>query len=253
MSCEGAASSLPGRHVTCENSASTVPAQRAARWWSEWRPRLAGAGYSAGPRLAPRRIGGQHVVPVRAGGAGRRQFGRVMTPPECLEGGMSAGERPDNSGGADGLARPAVRADAGRVVAAVPDQGAGEGPGPRSAQSAPQPQHPARAPPVRAAARDGLSHAPAQSAATAGKPSRRAGRVAVTLRTRWWPRFLVAGVLLVVIGGTVLSGIAQALVAGAGAAVIVTLMAKSGSSSNDEKYEQPSPPGAPPPQAGIGV
>ena len=91
-----------------------------------------------------------------------------------------------------------------------------------------------------------------RAAATDGKASSRpARRVALTLRTRWWPRFLAAGVLLLVIGGTLLSGIAQALVAGAGAAIILVLMVKSGSSSNDSKYEQPSPPGAPPPQGGI--
>ena len=34
-----------------------------------------------------------------------------------------------------------------------------------------------------------------------------------TLRTRWWPRFTLAGVVLAVIGITLLSGAAQALVA----------------------------------------
>ena len=37
--------------------------------------------------------------------------------------------------------------------------------------------------------------------------------IARTLRTAWWPRFAVAGVVLTVIGATLLSGAAQALVA----------------------------------------
>ena len=35
---------------------------------------------------------------------------------------------------------------------------------------------------------------------------RRAGRLARTLRTRQWPRFMLARVLLVVVGATLLSG-----------------------------------------------
>jgi len=61
-------------------------------------------------------------------------------------------------------------------------------------------------------------------AATAGKPARRrAGGVARTLRTRWWPGFLASGVLLVVVGTTLLSGAAGAWVVGAGAAIIFVL------------------------------
>lgn len=88
-------------------------------------------------------------------------------------------------------------------------------------------------------------------AAAADRPARRsAGRVARTLRTRWWPRFLVAGVLLLVLGGALLSGVAQALVAGSGAAIIVALMVRTGSWSNDSRHEPPMPPGAPPPGGG---
>jgi hypothetical protein len=48
-------------------------------------------------------------------------------------------------------------------------------------------------------------------AAPASKPARRRpGRLTRTLRTRWWPRFLLAGALLVVVGATVLSGVVQA-------------------------------------------
>jgi len=42
-----------------------------------------------------------------------------------------------------------------------------------------------------------------------------------TLRTAWWPRFLVAGVVLMAVGGALLSGWAQALVALGGAVVFV--------------------------------
>ena len=45
--------------------------------------------------------------------------------------------------------------------------------------------------------------------------------IARTLRTAWWPRFAVAGVVLTVIGATLLSGAAQALVALGGAVVFV--------------------------------
>jgi hypothetical protein len=54
-------------------------------------------------------------------------------------------------------------------------------------------------------------------AVPAGKPAhRRAARVARTLRTRWWPRFFLAGVLLVTVGATPLSGAAETWVVGAG-------------------------------------
>jgi hypothetical protein len=45
----------------------------------------------------------------------------------------------------------------------------------------------------------------------AGRPAnRKVARLERTLRTRWWPRFLLAGVLLIVVGATLLSGMAQA-------------------------------------------
>src|SRR5215510_15756433 len=44
-------------------------------------------------------------------------------------------------------------------------------------------------------------------AVPASKPARRrAARLARTLRTRWWPRFLLTGVLVVVVGATLVSG-----------------------------------------------
>jgi hypothetical protein len=44
-------------------------------------------------------------------------------------------------------------------------------------------------------------------AAPVGKPARRrTAHLARTLRTRWWPRFLLTGVLLVILSATLLSG-----------------------------------------------
>jgi hypothetical protein len=48
------------------------------------------------------------------------------------------------------------------------------------------------------------------SAVPASKPApSRSARLAATLRTRWWPRFLLVGALLAVVGVTLLSGMAQ--------------------------------------------
>jgi hypothetical protein len=83
-------------------------------------------------------------------------------------------------------------------------------------------------------------------AAPAGRPAHpRAARLARTLRTRWWPRFLLAGVLLVVAGVTLLSGAAAAWVVGAGAAIIFVIGLRSLSTSPaDSRREPPMPPGA---------
>jgi hypothetical protein len=80
----------------------------------------------------------------------------------------------------------------------------------------------------------------------AGKPARRrAARLARTLRTRWWPRFLLAGALLVVIGATLLSGAAEAAVVGVGAVIVGAIVLRSLSMSPDEyARERPMPPGA---------
>jgi hypothetical protein len=51
-------------------------------------------------------------------------------------------------------------------------------------------------------------------AVPASEPSAsRSARLARTLRTRWWPRFLLIGALLAVVGITLLSGVAQAVTA----------------------------------------
>jgi hypothetical protein len=83
-------------------------------------------------------------------------------------------------------------------------------------------------------------------AAPASKPARRRpGRLTRTLRTRWWPRFLLAGALLVVIGATVLSGVVQAWVVGSGALIIfVTSFWLLSLSPDDARREPPLPPGA---------
>ena len=83
-------------------------------------------------------------------------------------------------------------------------------------------------------------------AAPASKPARRRpGRLARTLRTRWWPRFLLAGALLVVVGATLLSGVVQAWVVGSGALIIfVTSFWLLSLSPDDARREPPMPPGA---------
>jgi len=83
-------------------------------------------------------------------------------------------------------------------------------------------------------------------AAPAGAPARRRpARLTRALRTRWWPRFLLAGALLVVIGATLLGGVAATWVMGAGAAIIFTVAFWLLSMSPaDYKHEPPMPPGA---------
>jgi hypothetical protein len=84
-------------------------------------------------------------------------------------------------------------------------------------------------------------------AVPAGKPARRrAARLARTLRTRWWPRFLLVGVLTVVVGATVVGGAAGIWVVGAGAAIIFVIACWLLSLTPDEYgREPPVPPGAP--------
>ena len=82
-------------------------------------------------------------------------------------------------------------------------------------------------------------------AAPAAQTSRRRS-IMRTLRTAWWPRFLVAGVVLMVVGGALLSGTAQALVALGGAVVFVFVAAVGllGKSwDQDRMREPPMPPG----------
>ena len=86
-------------------------------------------------------------------------------------------------------------------------------------------------------------------AVPAARPTR-GSSIARTLRTAWWPRFVVAGVVLVVLGVTLLTGGAQALAA-LGGAVIFILAAAVGlqgkSWERDSRREPPVPPGMPGP------
>jgi hypothetical protein len=88
---------------------------------------------------------------------------------------------------------------------------------------------------------DGLPAVPA------GKPARRrTARLARTLRTRWWPKFLLTGVLVVVIGATLVSGGAAPWVIFAGAAIsFISLFWSLSMSPADYRREPPMPPGAP--------
>jgi len=84
-------------------------------------------------------------------------------------------------------------------------------------------------------------------AAPAGKPARRrTARLARALRTRWWPRFLLAGALVVVVGATLVSGAAAPWVIFAGAAIIFFGLfgLLSMLSADDYRRQPPMPPGA---------
>src|SRR5215831_10474751 len=83
-------------------------------------------------------------------------------------------------------------------------------------------------------------------AAPSGKPARRrTARLVRVLRTRWWPRFLLAGGLLVVIGTTLLSGVAGAWVVGVGAAsIFISAFGLLSMSPAEYRREPPMPPGA---------
>jgi len=89
-------------------------------------------------------------------------------------------------------------------------------------------------------------------AVPAGRPARRKGaRVARTLRTRWWPRFLLSGVLVIVVGATLVSGPAAPWVMFAGAAIIFAVACSALASTPGEyRREGPMPPGAPGPGGG---
>ena len=65
---------------------------------------------------------------------------------------------------------------------------------------------------------------PATPAATAVPATKTAG-LARTLRTRWWPRYALAGAVLAVVGVTLLGGAAQALVALLGITVFLFAVA----------------------------
>lgn len=75
----------------------------------------------------------------------------------------------------------------------------------------------------------------------------RGASVARTLRTRWSPRFLLAGVVLAVVGVVVLSGAVQALVVLLGALIFffAAYQGLAGKAwSRDRMREPPVPPGS---------
>ena len=94
---------------------------------------------------------------------------------------------------------------------------------------------------------------PGTNAATAA-PTSRGRSIMRTLRTAWWPRFLVAGVVLMVVGVALLSGAGQALVALGGAVVFVfaAVVGWQGKSwDQDRMREPPMPPGGDAPIASL--
>jgi uncharacterized membrane protein YkgB len=69
--------------------------------------------------------------------------------------------------------------------------------------------------------------------------------LARTLRTAWWPRFLLAGVLLVIISATLLTGSVAAWAGICGAAVITVAVFRAASMTpEDYRREPPVPPGS---------
>ena len=84
--------------------------------------------------------------------------------------------------------------------------------------------------------------------AVPGRKPSQGSVIARTLRTRWWPRFLVVGVVLVVVGVALLSGTAQAIVALLGTLIFVigAVQGLAGKSwDQDRRREPPVPPGSP--------
>jgi hypothetical protein len=71
------------------------------------------------------------------------------------------------------------------------------------------------------------------------RQARRAARLTRTLRTGWWPRFLLAGLLLVVVGATLLSGAAEAKAIGLGALIIYVIGVRSLSMSPGDYTREP--------------
>jgi hypothetical protein len=78
-----------------------------------------------------------------------------------------------------------------------------------------------------------------------GRPARRRGaQLARTLRTRWWPRFLLLGVVLVIVAATAVSGAAAAWLGLSGAAIITVAVFRAASMTPaDYRREPPIPPG----------
>jgi hypothetical protein len=87
---------------------------------------------------------------------------------------------------------------------------------------------------------------PGTPAAPAAQPTR-GSSIARTLRTAWWPRVLVAGLVLVIVGVTLLTGTAQALVTLGGAVVFVFAAAQGWQGKfwdQDRRRQPPVPPGS---------
>jgi hypothetical protein len=86
---------------------------------------------------------------------------------------------------------------------------------------------------------------PGTPAAPVARPAR-GSAVARTLGTAWWPRFLVAGLVLVIVGVTLLGGTAQGLVTLGGAVVFVFAATRGWQGKSwdqDRRREPPVPPG----------
>lgn len=69
----------------------------------------------------------------------------------------------------------------------------------------------------------------------------RGARLGRELRIRWWPRFFLVGVVLAVIGVTLLSGVAQLAVVCLGA-VLATFAVIRPLSSDDDYHREPPVP-----------
>ena len=89
-------------------------------------------------------------------------------------------------------------------------------------------------------------------AVPAGKPARRRGmQLTRTLRTRWWPRFLLVGVVLVIVAATMVGGTAAAWIGLSGVGVIIVAVFRGASMKPDDyRREAPVPPGGPGPGGG---
>jgi len=88
-----------------------------------------------------------------------------------------------------------------------------------------------------------VSSTPAVSATWATRGS----SIVRTVQTAWWPRFLAAGVVLTIIGVTLLSSAVQAIVALGGALIFVfaAMRGLTGRSwDQDRRREPPVPPGS---------
>jgi len=87
---------------------------------------------------------------------------------------------------------------------------------------------------------------PGTPGAPAAQPAR-GSSIARTLRTAWWPRVLVAGLVLMIVGVTLLTDPAQALVTALGAVVLVFAAVQGWQGKfweQDRRREPPVPPGS---------